>query len=251
VKLASIIFALLGSIGMQSQGISARHMTPQEFYYGSLSCCNRVMMLDLRSPEEYKSGHIPKAKNLPWTCEAFAWELERIERTFPIFIYCSEGLHAPKVMERLVKMGFSQVYLLKGGIQQWKKEKLDISSQAIEEDYACDIDTTTIHRVCHTTVFPVLFFYESSWCIPCDSIFQTLKLKQKQEKQSFELYRISLDYHPEWFEKYQITDLPAIAIYESNVMKAKASGSDIMPVFSSYISKKITHQNSKKNRSKP
>ena len=79
------------------------------------------IMLDVRSPEEYKSGHIEGAVSLP---------IENINNLSAVIIpnkdnfvivYCRSGIRSEIAAEELIRLGYSYVYDM-GGIVNWPYE---------------------------------------------------------------------------------------------------------------------------------
>jgi rhodanese-related sulfurtransferase len=81
-----------------------------------------VQMLDVRTKEEYKSGHLQNAVLIPWTDRDFeeraAAELRKDQ---PLFVYCRSGGRSGKATMALVKLGFTRIHELQGGILAWEK----------------------------------------------------------------------------------------------------------------------------------
>ena len=77
------------------------------------------LIVDVRTEEEYNTGHLKGALLLP------AQELEDRLDEFPkderIIVYCRSGNRSRTVAEILVNNGFSQIYDM-GGIGDWIKE---------------------------------------------------------------------------------------------------------------------------------
>lgn len=70
---------------------------------------DKVLIIDVRSPEEYKAGHIPHAINM--NVEGFEDRISEIEdlKDFPIITYCNSGKKSGQVAEILVNNGFKDV----------------------------------------------------------------------------------------------------------------------------------------------
>jgi rhodanese-related sulfurtransferase len=70
---------------------------------------DKVLIIDVRSPEEYKAGHIPNAINM--NVDGFEDRIAEIEdlKEFPIITYCNSGKKSGDVAEILVKNGFTNV----------------------------------------------------------------------------------------------------------------------------------------------
>ncbi|MDQ3192722.1 MAG: rhodanese-like domain-containing protein [Bacteroidota bacterium] len=83
------------------------------------------VVVDIRTPEEYKTGHIPGAVNINYYDEDFLQNLQNeysIEK--PLFIYCASANRSTKAMILMKKNGFTEVYNLLNGIPAWTKEGL-------------------------------------------------------------------------------------------------------------------------------
>jgi len=80
-----------------------------------------VILLDVRTQEEYKDSHIPDSVLIPLdTLESEAPEL-LTDKDIPIFVYCRSGNRSVAASEILVELGYTNVYNL-GGINDWPYE---------------------------------------------------------------------------------------------------------------------------------
>ncbi len=77
-----------------------------------------AVLLDVRDPEEYASGHIPGAVNIPREDIANVTELIPDQDT-PIFTYCYSGRRSDYAGIALRKMGYKSVKNI-GGITSYK-----------------------------------------------------------------------------------------------------------------------------------
>lgn len=73
-----------------------------------------AILLDVRTPQEYQTGHIPGSFNLPLALLDNADEIIDNEDT-PIFVYCQSGNRSRQAVARLAAMGYSNVKNI-GGI---------------------------------------------------------------------------------------------------------------------------------------
>lgn len=86
------------------------------------------LLLDVREADDYKEFHIPNSMNIPFGRLEFRLaELESYKGK-PITVFDHSGLRAPRAWELLQKAGFTQVTILKGGIAEWKKAGLPLST---------------------------------------------------------------------------------------------------------------------------
>ena len=82
---------------------------------------DNVTILDVRTDDEFKSGHIEKAINIDYESKDFIKNCkEKLNKDNTIAIYCQSGYRSNKSAKLLTKENFT-VINLKGGIDNWKK----------------------------------------------------------------------------------------------------------------------------------
>ena len=85
-----------------------------------------AVVLDVRDAAEYKSGHITNARHLPeGELDARMKELEKI-KSKPIIVSCARGNRSTNVANRLRKLGFTEVFGLRGGIAGWQQANMPL-----------------------------------------------------------------------------------------------------------------------------
>ncbi|EGV43401.1 rhodanese-like domain-containing protein [Bizionia argentinensis JUB59] len=80
----------------------------------------KVQLADVRTPGEFNSGHIKNAKNIDFFTGSFADKFEKLSKEKPVYLYCRSGARSKKASNKLVTMGFTEIYDLKGGYNNWK-----------------------------------------------------------------------------------------------------------------------------------
>ncbi len=83
-----------------------------------------TFVLDVRSPREYSSGHIPGATNINHTELSNHLEKLRGYEDKDVVVYCERGGRAQKAQKILKTAGFSNVYHLKGDMARWRRKGL-------------------------------------------------------------------------------------------------------------------------------
>lgn len=79
------------------------------------------IILDVRTAEEYKEGHLPGASQIDYYGTDFKSQVSKLDKSKPIFVYCKGGGRSASSCEILKDLGFKEVYNLQGGITDWKK----------------------------------------------------------------------------------------------------------------------------------
>ena len=75
---------------------------------------NGAVLLDVRTPREYREGHIPGSKNVPLqTIDKISAVTDN--KNIPLFVYCYSGGRSRQAASMLQHMGYSRVQNI-GGI---------------------------------------------------------------------------------------------------------------------------------------
>ena len=91
------------------------------------------ILLDVRTPDEFSSGFIKKAKNLDFYSETFQNDLLSIDKSLPIVLYCRTNNRSTKTANILKQNGFKEISVLEGGITDWVKRGNDINYTTYSE----------------------------------------------------------------------------------------------------------------------
>ncbi len=81
---------------------------------------NPGQLVDVRTPEEFASGNIEGALNINFYDADFNEQLNQLDKTKPVYIYCKSGGRSGQAKSILEDKGFTQVYNLIGGYKGWK-----------------------------------------------------------------------------------------------------------------------------------
>ena len=79
------------------------------------------IILDVRRPDEFATGHIPNAINIPNESIGTDEISELPDKDQLILVYCRSGNRSKQASQKLVKLGYSNVVEF-GGINNWKGE---------------------------------------------------------------------------------------------------------------------------------
>jgi glyoxylase-like metal-dependent hydrolase (beta-lactamase superfamily II)/rhodanese-related sulfurtransferase len=78
---------------------------------------SHAIVVDVREPAEFVSGHVPGAINLPQA--ELATRLDEVPRDRPVFVICQGGFRSLRAAQFLCQCGFSDVASVKGGTGAW------------------------------------------------------------------------------------------------------------------------------------
>ena len=85
----------------------------------------QYLILDVRTPEEFNSGHIVTAKNLSLD------DIEKLDTKSgnPFVAYASTDSDALKAALQFSKSGIQQVFYLEGGIKSWVENNMPLTGE--------------------------------------------------------------------------------------------------------------------------
>jgi len=85
-----------------------------------------ALVVDVREANEFASGHVLGAKNLPLArLDASGADLAK-RKARPVIVYCDGGERSAKALAALKKQGFTRVANLSGGIAAWQQAGLPV-----------------------------------------------------------------------------------------------------------------------------
>lgn len=81
-------------------------------------------VVDIRAPEEFAKGSLPNARNLP--ADKVKDRVRELKKDKPLIVVCANGQAAGKVAALLRSSGFTDVFILGGGLAAWRDAGLPI-----------------------------------------------------------------------------------------------------------------------------
>lgn len=116
VALASGVAGCSGSTGSSAHA-TTQNLDPQAF--AARAAEPGVVILDVRTPEEFASGHLPGAINIDVEAADFTSQLATLDKTAPYAVYCHSGNRSAVAMNEMAGEGFTDMADLAGGIAAW------------------------------------------------------------------------------------------------------------------------------------
>ena len=82
-----------------------------------------AVILDVRSPEEFKNGKIPNSINIDiYKGQGFVYLIDDLDKSKNFYVYCRSGARSGQACTVMNKMGIPNAYNLLGGIMEWRGE---------------------------------------------------------------------------------------------------------------------------------
>jgi rhodanese-related sulfurtransferase len=81
-------------------------------------------ILDVRTPDEYNTGHLEGAINIDYNSDDFKEKLTTLDRSGEYLVYCRSGNRSSGAVKVMEELGFTMIYHMNGGIIDWNAEGL-------------------------------------------------------------------------------------------------------------------------------
>lgn len=115
------LLILLGCLLLPAAGVPARDIGLDEARQVLARPPAGLVVLDIRTPEEFRDGHLPGARNLDFFAPDFRQRLEALARgDAPVLLYCRSGNRSGQAMRLLRQWGRDDVLHLAGGFRAWR-----------------------------------------------------------------------------------------------------------------------------------
>jgi phage shock protein E len=80
---------------------------------------NKVVVLDVRTPEEYAESHITNSINIDVLSDHFTADISALDKDCTYAIYCRSGKRSIDAASIMEEFGFTSTFNLTGGITSW------------------------------------------------------------------------------------------------------------------------------------
>jgi len=84
-----------------------------------------AQVVDVREDSEWRRGHIPKSRHVP--LRQVPARVGELDPQRPVVVVCASGHRSQTAAKMLAKLGFVEVYDLKGGLVAWQRQGLPLS----------------------------------------------------------------------------------------------------------------------------
>lgn len=214
--LGLIALLIISACQGQSQG-KYQNVSP-EIFAQKIKSTPQAQIIDVRTPQEYNNQHIDQAQNINWNGDDFEQKAAKLNKQEPVFVYCMVGGRSKKASDKLLEMGFAQVYDLEGGMMKWNAAGMSKPSEKIvgmcPQEYA---DMTKADE-------RVLVDFYAPWCAPCKQMEPYLLRMQAELKGKINIVRLNADEHKTMISDLKIDALPAVLYYKNGTLQWKHLG---------------------------
>jgi phage shock protein E len=81
----------------------------------------KVVVLDVRTPEEFKAGHIAGAKNIDFNGDNFEKQIAALDKSKTYIVHCAAGGRSGQACKIIEQVKLPSVYHMNEGFKTWEK----------------------------------------------------------------------------------------------------------------------------------
>jgi len=86
----------------------------------------RAVVVDVRDPEEFATGHAPGSRNVPLNQLEEKLPGAVKNKSLPVLLMCASGARAQRAVAIAKKLGYEQAQAVAGGLKSWKEANLPV-----------------------------------------------------------------------------------------------------------------------------
>lgn len=195
-------------------------------YQTKLETLKDKQLIDVRTPGEAAEGYIAGAVNIDFNDEGFEKNVLALDKNKPTFVYCKAGGRSKEAAEKLIKLGFRQVYDLKGGIMSWINNKLPL--QKVNEETAATkgvsgLSMEVFNKMANSHHIIIVDFF-AVWCGPCKRLSPMLAQIEKEYGDKIKVVKVDVDQNPNVANYFQIESIPLLYFYKDGKLSNQIMG---------------------------
>ncbi|MFV8378377.1 thioredoxin domain-containing protein [Flavobacterium sp. LB3R33] len=220
MKYKSLLYLLLVLVFASCNGQNSKEIKTidSKAFAEKMAATPNPQILDVRTPEEFTSDHIDNAKNINWLGTTFVSDVEKLDKSQPVFVYCKSGGRSQKAAEKLNELGFKTIYQLDGGILKW-----DAAGYSKPSDKIIGLSAAEYNKLLNSDKKVLINFY-AEWCAPCKKMAPYVLQMQKDLADKVVIIRLDADKNKTLISEMKISELPTLLMYENATVKWKHSG---------------------------
>lgn len=121
------MFNALKTIWKAMTGQAFKNLPPKDFWE-AYQQDNNAILLDVRTPAEYREAHLKGARLIDINGGNFVQEIEKLDKSKTYYVYCRSGGRSSTACGIMSGKGFDKLVNMSGGITRWMAEGMPVES---------------------------------------------------------------------------------------------------------------------------
>jgi thioredoxin 1 len=186
-----------------------------------LTSAKQPQLIDVRTPGEFKDGHLQNSKNIDYKSQDFKDQIAKLDKDKPVFVYCLGGVRSAAAAEVLHQNGFSEIYDMKGGYLKWTLAGKPVI--APEKKAAKGMSLSDFNKLTSSEPLVLIDFY-APWCGPCVKMLPTIHKLTDEYKGKVKISTIHYDENNALAKELGIDEIPAFLMYQNGKLVKRTNG---------------------------
>jgi len=193
-------------------------VAPDEFEKGIEK--GNIQLLDVRTPGEYKNGHIAHTMQANWNDQSqFLERIGHLDKSKTVYIYCASGARSAAAASWMRNNGFDNVVELQGGIINWKRQNKPVETAVAEKQL-----TLEEYRAMIPSSGTVLVDFGAEWCPPCVKMNPVISEIEQEVINKVTILKIDVGVHTEILSPLHIESYPTFIVYKNGKESWRQTG---------------------------
>lgn len=217
IKVFAILFSALTIFGCtQTAAQKVQHVNPQEFQNLMKTAPDKVI-LDVRTPGEFASGHIPGAININISDAGFAEAVSALDTSKPVFVYCLAGGRSASATDIMSGMGFQNIIDLSSGFMQWSSQGFPVETGTSVAPKSSGMTDAEFANITAGDTL-LLVDFSAKWCTPCVKIKKFLPELEESFKGKINILQVDYDDNSALIKSQNISTVPYLRLYRKGAV---------------------------------
>jgi rhodanese-related sulfurtransferase len=181
--------------------------------FEKLVTTGKGILLDVRTENEFKNGHIANAGQLNFYASDFRSRLLLLPKDQPIYIYCLTGSRSRSAAQLLVQNGYTNVYNLQRGIMEWNQQSLPVvSDPKARPDMDNNMEPDQFAKLMQSDELIFIDFY-APWCSPCLKMMPMMDSLKVEYQNQVNIVKVNADASKSLIKDMKLIGVPYLALY--------------------------------------
>lgn len=212
-RITLFLFSLLVYSCTNGQSLSP-NLNPSDFQKKMKDLPN-APIIDVRTPDEFKAGHLQNAINMNINDENFSQQISKLDKNKPVLVYCLSGSRSAYAARSMRSVGFKEIYDLSGGMIKWRAAGLpETTSKSIA---TAEMSSTQFKNLLNTDKLVLVDIY-ADWCAPCKKMAPSLEEIKKEMGTTVTVVRINADQNKSLVSELKVDALPTLILYKNKTV---------------------------------
>ena len=179
-----------------------------------------AQIIDTRLPEEYAINHLINAININALQKDYQDRINKLDKTKPVFTYAIGNGRSAELAKELIAKGFSQVYVLNGGIGGWIGNGKPIWTSSKDNFTLNDFKSIIASNKL------VLLDLHTRYCPGCRKVQPVVDSVSKEYGAALKIVKVDVYDNPKIAGNFKVNAIPTLIVYNNGNIIWQHTGAD-------------------------